>query len=150
MKLSKERKSFTENLSAFCNQNRNQMFLTDYKIKIFNFLAGNFRRLAEILGIEPEITKTDDSGETDSAPPADWLERTRHLSPEQWFDFSGENNEAEINTPTEINPTVRKRYRKTTNQIKPANNPSREQSAESKSDAVFTPKKEKTEAIFII
>ena len=83
------------------------MFLTDYKIKIFNFLAGNFRRLAEILSVEPEMTKTADSDETDSAPPADWLERTRHLSPEQWFDFSEENNEAvEENNAAEINFTA--------------------------------------------
>ena len=79
------------------------MFLTDYKIKIFKFLAGNFRRLAEILSVEPEVPKTDDGGETDFAPPAEWLERTRHISPEQWFDFSEEKTEAEINRQTKKN-----------------------------------------------
>ncbi len=126
------------------------MFLTDYKIKILNFLAGSFRRLAEVLSVEPEMTKTADSDETDSAPPADWLERTRHISPEQWFDFSEENNEAveennkaEITSPPEISPTVEKEKETEVTQVKPAKNPRIEKSAEIISDAAFIPKEEK-------
>lgn len=124
------------------------MFLTDYKIKIFNFLSENFRRLAEILSVEPEMTKTADSDETDFAPLADWFEKTRDISPEQWFDFSRENNEPEINLPTEKNPTVEKVKETKINQIKPAKKRIVEQSAENNSAPTLTPKKERPKHFF--
>jgi hypothetical protein len=78
------------------------MRLIDYKTKFFDFLAGNLRRLAEALSAEATAK------EEISAPPPtekalsgreDWLEKTRGISPENWFDFSAAGNAPESGVP---------------------------------------------------
>jgi len=65
--------------------------LAVYKTKFFDYLAGNLRRLAEILSVEPVAEKQDFTDEKILSPIEDWHEKTRDVSPEQWFEFSGEN-----------------------------------------------------------
>lgn len=117
--------------------------ITNYKIKFFNFLAGGFRRAAEILSVEPVITKSDNSDKNDSAPPADWLKRIQHISPEEWFDFSEENNELAITVPTETNPAVDKLKETEIKKVKPTKNQNIELTAESDSESASTPKKDR-------
>lgn len=66
------------------------MRFTDYTDKIFDFLAENLRRLAEVLSVK-RTTEIDDSvNEGDSSAPRDWLERTRNIPAENWFGISVE------------------------------------------------------------
>lgn len=68
------------------------MRLAVYKTKFFDFLAGNLRRLAEFLSVESLTEKDDSTSEKTFSPLEDWLEKTQNVAPEQWLDFSGEND----------------------------------------------------------
>lgn len=67
------------------------MRIADYKIKFFDFVAGNLRRLAELLTVEAAPEQEDSAPEKTLSPMEDWLEKTRNLSAENWVDFSGAN-----------------------------------------------------------
>ncbi|HEY0048011.1 MAG TPA: hypothetical protein VGB68_01910, partial [Pyrinomonadaceae bacterium] len=67
------------------------MRLVDYKIKFFDFVAGNLRRLAELLTVEAAPEQEDSAPEKTLSPMEDWLEKTRNLPAENWVDFSGAN-----------------------------------------------------------
>lgn len=67
------------------------MRLADYKTKFFDYLAGSLRRLAEALSVEPSAEKEDFTDEKILSAADDWLEKTRNVAPEKWFEFVGEN-----------------------------------------------------------
>jgi hypothetical protein len=79
--------------------------LADYKIKIFDFVAGNLRRLAEFLTARAAPEKENSAPEKTLSPMEDWLEKTRRVSLENWVDFSGA-NELETIPENEIEPEI--------------------------------------------
>jgi hypothetical protein len=63
--------------------------LADYKIKFFDFVAANLRRLAGFLTVENAPEKENSAPEKTLSPMEDWLEKTRRVAPENWVGFSG-------------------------------------------------------------
>lgn len=78
------------------------MRLADYKIKFFDYLAGNLRRLAKFLSIKPPAEKDDFTDEKTFSTAEDWFEKTRNISPAEWVEFSGENESVENEIKTAI------------------------------------------------
>ena len=74
------------------------MRANDYKIKFFEFLAENLRRLATRLSVKPPLESSTLSDEKPASALEDWLARVRKVSPENWVDFAAGN---------ELEPQVR-------------------------------------------
>lgn len=83
------------------------MRLFDYKTKFFGLVAENLRRLAEFLSREELLRQQPEAEEENSAAPPidttlspreDWLEKTRAVASENWFDFSAAGGELETAT----------------------------------------------------
>jgi hypothetical protein len=69
----------------------------DYKIKFFEFLAENLRRLATRLSVKPPLEEDDSNGKEPASALEDWLARVRKVSPENWVDFAvGNETEPQI------------------------------------------------------
>lgn len=75
------------------------MRLADYKTKFFDYLAGSLRRLAEFLSVKSLTEKDDFAAEKTFSPVENWMEKTRNVAPEQWFEFSGENESEPPSAP---------------------------------------------------
>lgn len=78
------------------------MRLADYKIKFFDYLAGNLRRLIVFLSIKLPAEKDDNANEKTFSPAEDWFEKTQNILPADWVEFSGENEPVENEIKTVI------------------------------------------------
>lgn len=75
------------------------MRLFDYKTKFLALVAENLRRLAEFISrrqlLQPPEAEEEISAAPALSPREDWLEKTRAVASENWFDFSAVGGELE-------------------------------------------------------